>query len=200
MISAEGLDVCWFADTKFYDHYLRPGVLKRFHAGGLRCLQFGLESGNQRILDLMRKGTKIDKVPRILRDLHDNGIISQVSWFSGFPTETSEEFQDTVRFFEANRETIDLNVFVGSFYFEFGTYLSRHPEEFDSEIVDVMGDYHLVSRSGMSKEEIERHKKRYLETSDMDLLCHGGYFLYHANRNLRPHLISRARGRSFLEA
>lgn len=198
-IAAEGLEVNWFADTKFYDHYGRPDYVKLLHDSGLRCLQFGLESANQRVLNLMRKGTKIENVPRILRILHEQGIISQVSWFAGFPTETSEEFQDTVRFFEEHRETIHLNVFVGSFYFEFGTYLSRHPEEFDSEIVDVGGDYHLRCNSGMSEEEIEGHKRRYLRTSDMDLLCHGGYFLYHAARDLSPHTISRSQGISFLE-
>jgi radical SAM superfamily enzyme YgiQ (UPF0313 family) len=158
-----------------------------------------LESANQRVLDLMRKGTKIDKVPKILQNLHEAQIMTQISWFAGFPTETSDEFQQTVQFFEAQRKWISLNVFVGSFYFEFGTYLSRHPERFDAEIVDIGGDYHLKCRTGMDPEEIARHKERYLESSDMDLLCHGGYFLYHSNRGISPHEISRAKGRSFLD-
>ncbi len=199
MNSAEGLDVNWFADTKFYDHYSRPEYVKLLYDGGVRCLQFGLESANQRVLDLMRKGTKINKVPGMIRLIHETGIMNQISWFVGFPTETSEEFMETLRFFEKHREFIDMNVFVGSFYFEFGTHLSRHPELFDSEIKDVGGDYHLISRSGMSGEEIELHKQRYLPTSDMDLLCHGGYFLHHANGKLNPHMVSRSRGRSFLD-
>ena len=200
MIAAEGLKVCWFADTKFYDHYLRTDHVERLHKGGLRCLQFGLESANQRVLDLMRKGTKIEKVPGILKNLHDHGILSQISWFAGFPTETSKEFHDTVRFFEENKALINLNIFVGSFYFEFGTYLSRHPEEFDAEIVKAHGDYQLKPRSGMEADEIARYKKRYLDTSDMDLLCHGGYFLYYAERGLYPRLISKSRNRPFLDS
>jgi len=104
-----------------------------------------------------------------------------------------------VQFFEKHRDLISLSVFVGSFYFEYGTYLSRHPELFDSEIVDIGGDYHLKCNSGMEAEEIARHKERYLQTSDMDLLCHGGYFLYHANKGISPHQISRSKGRSFLK-
>jgi len=56
MIAAEGLEVHWFADSKFYDHYLRPDHVELLRRGGLRCIQFGLESANQRLLDLMRKG------------------------------------------------------------------------------------------------------------------------------------------------
>jgi len=199
MIVAEGLDIRWFADSKFYDNFARPEYLSLLQKAGLKCIQFGLESANQRMLDLMRKGTKISKVPEILRSLHDHNIMSQISWFTGFPTETSEEFKETVRFFEENRKYIDLNVFVGSFYFEFGTYLSRHPEEFDSQIVDISGDFQLNCASGMDKAEVAKHKKRYLETSDMDLLCHGGYFLYHSEKGISPHEISRSKGRSFLD-
>ncbi|MBI4881031.1 MAG: B12-binding domain-containing radical SAM protein [Planctomycetes bacterium] len=194
MIAAEGLDVSWFANTKFYDLFARPDQVKRLYDGGLRALHFGMESANQRVLDLMRKGTRIDRVPAMLRALHDGGILAQVSWFAGFPTETLEEHQDTVRFLERHRETIDLDVFVGSFYFEFGTYVAAHPEEFDAEIVDIGGDFALRCRSGMSPEEVERIKAHYMQATDMDLLCHGGYFLYHVNRGLRPRLISRNHG------
>ena len=198
-IVAEGIEIYWFADCKFYEHFSRPDHTRLLSRAGLRCLQFGLESANQRVLDLMRKGTRIDRVPAILENLKRHDIMSQISWFAGFPTETREEFLDTVRFFEENRERVDLNVFVGSFYFEFGTYLSRHPELFDSEIVDIGGDYHLKARSGMKADEIERFKARFLETSDMDLLCQGGYFLHHVNRGTSPRELSRSKGRSFLD-
>ncbi len=194
LIAAEGLEVFWFANTKFYDLFARPDQVKRLYDGGLRAVHFGMESANQRVLDLMRKGTRIDKVPAMLRTLHDGGILAQVSWFAGFPTETIEEHRDTVRFLEQHRNVIDLDVFVGSFYFEFGTYVAAHPEEFDSEIVDIGGDYALRCRSGMSPEEVERVKAHYMQATDMDLLCHGGYFLYHVNRGLRPRLISRHQG------
>jgi len=156
MIVAEGIEVYWFADSKFYNSFSRPDFVSLIHKARLRCLQFGLESASQRILDLMRKGTKIDKVPKIIRLLHDRGILTQISWFTGFPTETIDDFKETLAFFEKNRDYIDLSVYVDSFYFEFGTYLSEHPEEFDAEIIDVGGDFHLKTRSGMSREEIDR--------------------------------------------
>jgi len=40
---------------------------------------------------------------------------------------------------------------------------------------------------------------RYLGTSDMDLLCQGGYLLYHVNRGLNPKLISKARGKNIFK-
>ncbi len=190
-IAEAKLDVTWFCNTKFYDLFADPVQAKRLYDGGLRSIHFGMESANQRILDLMKKGTKIVKVPAILKTLRQAGIMTQCSWFGGFPTETREEFDETVQFLQDNKQHLSLDVFVGSYYFEFGTYVSQHPEEFDGEIVDIGGDYAFECKSGMRQDEIQMLREHYLQNSDMDLLCHGGYYLYHVNKQVSPHVISR---------
>lgn len=96
----------------FYSAYARPAgftatLLKRSQAAGLRLLMWGVESGSQRILDLMRKGTKADAVGDILTSAQAAGIWNLIFIIFGFPTETRAEWQSTLDFLDRYGECVD---------------------------------------------------------------------------------------------
>jgi radical SAM superfamily enzyme YgiQ (UPF0313 family) len=61
-------------------------------AGGARFLQFGVESGSQKVLDLMRKRIKVDQVIRVNQRLAKYPeIIAFYNFMAGIPGETRED-------------------------------------------------------------------------------------------------------------
>ena len=86
--------------------FTRP-ILKKMYDSGFRVLVWGVESGCQRVLDLMNKGTKVNEISQILKDSYDERITNVCFVFFGFPGETKEEALKTVDFLEQNKEYIE---------------------------------------------------------------------------------------------
>ena len=68
---------------------------------------WGVESGSRRVLDLMRKGTKIEDIDSALGAAHNAGIWNLAFVIFGFPTEDNSERRDTLRLLEPHRDRID---------------------------------------------------------------------------------------------
>jgi radical SAM superfamily enzyme YgiQ (UPF0313 family) len=65
---------------------------------GCKNLDMGMESGNQRILDLIKKDTNLETLRKANRRLSKYPFILKCTFMAGFPTETQEEFFDTLKF------------------------------------------------------------------------------------------------------
>jgi anaerobic magnesium-protoporphyrin IX monomethyl ester cyclase len=70
--------------------------LSRLRNVGFTELLIGVESGSERILKLIRKGFTRDHILEANRKMAKAGISSKLSWMAGFPTETEEDFYQTV--------------------------------------------------------------------------------------------------------
>lgn len=73
-------------------------------AGGMRRISFGLESGSQRLLDAMRKGSTVEGNSAFVRDAHAAGLSVRCTMFKGFPGETAEDMVRTADFLETHAE------------------------------------------------------------------------------------------------
>ena len=74
----------------------------------------GLESGSQRVLDLMNKRITIQQCETALAALAYSGIKTTTFWLFGFPGETEEDFQMTLDFIKKCKNNIyeaDCNAF-----------------------------------------------------------------------------------------
>ncbi len=74
---------------------------------GMRKLYFGLESGDQKTLDHMKKGIRLEDVRPVLTHCRDAGILFHIFSIVGFPEETEASARNTLRFFEKNIDIID---------------------------------------------------------------------------------------------
>jgi hypothetical protein len=95
----------WYGETRFSPQFDNLLASKLAHAG-CRKLQFGLESYNQRVLDLMKKGVKVAHIRPNVEALLGKGIAIHMFFMVGFPTETEEEARNTDRF---TREVVKLS-------------------------------------------------------------------------------------------
>lgn len=87
----------WMAGVRF-ENALDGELLGKMSKSGCRKLVFGLESYNQRVLDLMKKGIKTDVVKKILDNCLKTGVAFHLYIIIGFPTETAEEARETMEF------------------------------------------------------------------------------------------------------
>lgn len=71
-------------------------LLPSLHEIGLRGVFIGFESGSQRMLDLLRKGTRVADNVLAARVCKENGLAIWANYMLGIPTETKEEAQATV--------------------------------------------------------------------------------------------------------
>ncbi len=65
---------------------------------GCRNLDIGVESGNQRILGLIKKDESLETIEQANKKLSKYPIILKYTFMGGFPTESEEDFLDTLKF------------------------------------------------------------------------------------------------------
>jgi anaerobic magnesium-protoporphyrin IX monomethyl ester cyclase len=78
---------------------LKPDLLATMRAAGLERVYVGVESGSQKMLDLMNRGTKLHQVERTADALRRAGV--RQFWFLmlGYPGETEEDIEATFQLF-----------------------------------------------------------------------------------------------------
>lgn len=82
--------------------------------GGFYRAKLGLESGSQRVLEMMNKKITIEQSEVTLAALAYAGIKTTTYWLFGFPGETEGDFRMTLDFIEKNKDNIyeaDCNAF-----------------------------------------------------------------------------------------
>ena len=89
------LGVTWSVNAKANVPY---ATLKVLRDNGLRLLLVGYESGNQPILNRVRKGVRLDVARRFTRDAKSLGIAVHGTFILGLPGETRETIEETIRF------------------------------------------------------------------------------------------------------
>ncbi|MFC1631920.1 B12-binding domain-containing radical SAM protein [Candidatus Omnitrophota bacterium] len=73
-------------------------LLRSLKQAGCRRVQYGVESGSQKILDVMQKGTTLDQVRQAFSLTKKIGITTYADFMLGFPEETKEDMRKTVSF------------------------------------------------------------------------------------------------------
>ncbi len=89
------------------DNGLTPRELRAAVNAGMRRVSFGLESGSQRMLDAMNKGTTVEGNSAFIRAAHEAGLSVRCTAFKGFPGETPEDLELTAEFLEEHAAYID---------------------------------------------------------------------------------------------
>lgn len=74
--------------------------------GGLYRVRMGIESGSQRILDLMDKRITVEQSKAAISSLAHAGIKTTAYLVVGYPGETEEDFRQTLAFIEEMRDDI----------------------------------------------------------------------------------------------
>ena len=103
----EPVSFSWIANARFEEVLIQEDLVKRLKQKGCRMLRFGLESGSQRVLNLMNKGTKVNTASSILKNVHSAGILTHIYLMYGYLGENQKDRVETLQFLKKNRHYID---------------------------------------------------------------------------------------------
>ncbi|KFF41021.1 MAG: hopanoid biosynthesis associated radical SAM protein HpnJ [Candidatus Atelocyanobacterium thalassa] len=86
-------------------------TLKTLRNNGLRLLLVGFESGNQKVLDGVKKGIKLEVARKFMANCTKLGIKVHGAFIIGLPNETKETIEETIRFAcEVSPHTIQVSI------------------------------------------------------------------------------------------
>ena len=103
-------EIFWSTGARAEKQLLRRGLFKKLYRSGCRSLTCGYESFNQRVLDSMQKGIRVEHSRRILEGLCQAGIFPNIGYFMGWPGETPSEAAETQNTVNSVFEKIPGNV------------------------------------------------------------------------------------------
>jgi len=129
------LEVRWSAELRMEKVFSVERCEKMARAG-CKCISFGMESGNQRVLDLIDKGTKVQYMSDTMRNFSRAGIAVQLMAFHGFPTETEAERSATMEFIADNKGYWSGGGF-GAFLLTGTAIVAKNPEKFGIKLVET---------------------------------------------------------------
>ena len=81
--------------SNFRDDYIDDALAQRLQNIGMVSAVMGGESGNQRMLDEIKKEITVDEIVHAMKILSKTTIIPKISFMVGMPGETDSEIQDT---------------------------------------------------------------------------------------------------------
>jgi hypothetical protein len=101
-------------------------------ASGCAMLNYGIESGSQRVLDDMDKKVTVAEMEQNFRDGAATGVGAFTNWIVGFPTEQYQDFADTLTFLWRNRNMNIINISPGfGFGLGMNTVAGQNPARFN---------------------------------------------------------------------
>ena len=159
LVIAGRLEITWAAQAIIRPEMTRA-FLKKMKLAGCTWISYGMESGSERVLNKMNKKFSLAAASNVLEAAKDAGIAVQVNFMFGLPTETRDDFNQTLRFLTDNRRYFDSILASQSFcVIDKGTYLYNHPEEFG-----IKGrKHHLYWESNAGQNTYPERFNRYEE-------------------------------------
>jgi hypothetical protein len=110
-LAEDPLGVPWYGFARIGRELADLDFCMSLRRSGCVMLKLGLESGDQGVLDELRKGIDLETASRVLRNLRKAGIAAYVYLLFGTPAETIAEARKTLEFVVEHRdETTFLNL------------------------------------------------------------------------------------------
>lgn len=156
LIIENNLKITW-AGQAIINHHMSCDIFKKLRQSGCVCLVYGIESGSQKVLGLMKKGYLMADAERVIKDTHNAGIDVVTNFMFGFPGEDESDFKQTLDFISRNKEYVSsVNPSPAYTAIGFDTYLYNHPEEFDVDL--TAGHLFWKLRNGENTFEVRRQR------------------------------------------
>lgn len=163
-----GIDIPWSCLTKV--NHVTKEMLSGMREAGCWQVLFGIESGDPRMLKLLKKGTTVEENERAIRWAKDAGLNVRCDFILGTPGDSLESMEKTVRFaVKMNPDFAHFNKFTPYPGTELYRNLAAQGHRFDFSKSCSQLDHGLImySPDGVDPEEYRRfiddaYKRFYL--------------------------------------
>lgn len=154
-ILQKNLKIHWASEIRF-DATFTEEKLRLLRSSGYVMAMLGLESGQERVLKAMNKGTDIQTIRKMLKNCSEVGIHTYAMFFLGFPSETKEEALKTIEFIDENIEYINYYSF-GPFILTKNIDIFQNPQRYGVKVYnndnDLALSVHYDVDVGLSEDE-----------------------------------------------
>ncbi len=107
------INIYWACETRV-DSLNDEKIVKMMSKAGCRAVYLGVESGSQKILDILNKGITVEQIKRAVNFCKKYGIRTYCSLIAGTPGETYDDYLLTLKLMnELKPFSYSFNVFVG---------------------------------------------------------------------------------------
>lgn len=96
LILERKLDIRWICNSRVDAVDLE--LLKKMKQAGCLLVSYGVESGNQAILDAAKKMIKLEDSRKAIRLTREAGLLSMAYFIIGLPGETAQTIEESIRF------------------------------------------------------------------------------------------------------
>jgi anaerobic magnesium-protoporphyrin IX monomethyl ester cyclase len=169
------LDIKWRGQARA-DRVDRE-MLRRIKTAGCVELCFGIESGDQKVLDTLKKGVRVERLKQGLRMCNEEGIRTRLFFITGCPGEDKDIVEKNIGFIE-DVEPYGVNIYTFTPYP--GTEVFHYPERFGmtaivkdwSKYLQIVGlgeeekPFIFRYKDGLREEELIDNRKRLLDYVD----------------------------------
>ncbi|MCL5959703.1 MAG: radical SAM protein, partial [Chloroflexi bacterium] len=107
-IVRRGLRVSWVCNSRV--DQVTPGLLRKMRQAGCWMVGYGIETGSQKVLDAIMKGTTLEQARLAVQWAKDAGLQVTAHCVLGFPGETARTMRNTIDF------AVGLDVDFAQFY------------------------------------------------------------------------------------
>jgi radical SAM superfamily enzyme YgiQ (UPF0313 family) len=163
------INITWRSEARADN--LDKKLLIKMRKSGCTDLEFGIESGSNRILRIIRKNIDLGKVEEILKESANVGIKNHVNFILGYPGEEENDIKDTINFIKRNIKYI-YSMKLIPFTLVYNSYIYNNPKEFSifdlkrfttSPIFFTFDDtkYNFEERNQAIKENKDKIKKLF---------------------------------------
>ena len=128
-ILQEGMQFDWWCFCRLENGFTKE-IFELAKKAGCQDIGFGLESGNQRVLDFINKGTHLEVAKRVIMDSRSSGIDVNLQVMLGLPSETLQEALDTIKFLIEHRDYIS-SVAFNIYYLTPACQVFLHPRLYE---------------------------------------------------------------------
>lgn len=159
------IKLIWSCESRV--NSVTPEMLVMMKGAGCVEIHFGIESGNQGILDLQQKDITLEQVRNAVKWANKAGLDTRGYFILGFPGDTKETIKETIKFGKS------LNLTSAGVYLYVpypGVYERKYKlEDYGQVLAKNWDDYVVFERpaylpNGMAEEElIKLYKRAYLE-------------------------------------
>jgi len=172
-----GVDVRWSTFARPEPQFRNRDFAAKLYAAGCRMLMFGLESGSQRVIQAMKKGTRVENFRSILETCKWARMAVRLDIMVGFPGETEEDVEKTYLFIHQNRDVIDTpfsSYSVAVFELRSGIPVHQQPGLYsvlprDPLRGDLDDQYEFESASGLTPKRRAEWRERLIRLSKMEM-------------------------------
>ncbi len=154
------INIVWTCNGRV--NSVKPDILKLMKRAGCWQIAYGVESGEQEILDFAKKQIKLEQVVQAVRRTHEAGMYSKGFFILGFPNETEASMRKTIDFAKSiplgDITVCQMIPFPGSEMYEIGQKYGRIEKNWEKmNLLDV-----VFVPNGLTEKKLQEYQRKFL--------------------------------------